>query len=126
MTMIISIAAGGALGAVLRHLWGALCLSLLGTSFPWGTLSVNIIGSLFMGLFVSYFALHWSPPPEFRAFLMVGLLGAFTTFSAFSLDVVNLWEKGAFMMALGYMMASVILSIAALAGGLILGRAFFS
>mgnify|MGYP001328986372 CR=1 FL=1 len=122
MNMILSIAAGGAIGAVLRHFAGSLALSVAGSSFPWGTLSVNIIGSFFMGALISYFASIWTPPPELRAFLTVGLLGAFTTFSTFSLDVVTLWERGQAVMALGYIAASVLLSITALFAGMMLVR----
>jgi CrcB protein len=122
MNMILSIAAGGAIGAVLRHFSGSLALLLTGSSFPWGTLGVNIIGSFFMGALISYFASIWTPPPELRAFLTVGLLGAFTTFSTFSLDVVTLWERGQTALAFGYIAASVLLSITALFAGMMLIR----
>lgn len=122
MNLIVSIAAGGALGAVLRHLVGVLSLHMLGTSFPWGTLTVNILGSFVMGLLVSSFAHYWQPPQELRAFLTVGLLGAFTTFSTFSLDVMTLWERGEAFAALGYSVASVFLSVLALMAGMFLIR----
>lgn len=118
MTMILSIAAGGALGAVMRHSAGAAALRLFGPDFPWGTLAVNIIGSFVMGALVALFALAWQPGAEMKAFLTVGLLGGFTTFSAFSLDAVLLWERGQMLHALLYVGASVAVSILALAAGL--------
>jgi len=122
MNLVIAIAAGGAIGAVLRHYAGLLVLSLIGFSFPWGTLGVNVIGSFFMGVLITYFAEVWNPSAEIRAFLTVGLLGAFTTFSAFSLDFVNLWQRGDVISAMGYVLVSVILSILALFAGMFLVR----
>jgi len=120
MNMILAIAAGGAIGAVLRHLFGAGTALILGTNFPWSTLSVNIIGSFLMGALVTYFALSFNPSQELRAFLTIGLLGAFTTFSAFSLDAFQLWERGAITEMIGYILGSVLLSIGGLALGIIL------
>lgn len=122
MNMILAIAAGGALGAVLRHYVGLVTLSVAGNNFPWGTLGVNVIGSFAMGVLITYFAISWNPSPEIRGFLTVGLLGAFTTFSTFSLDVATLWERGAALAAMGYIMASVVLSIAALFAGMLIIR----
>jgi len=122
MNMILAIAAGGALGAVLRHYVGSLMLSLTGMTFPWGTLSVNVIGSFLMGALITYFANVWNPSSEIRGFLTVGLLGAFTTFSTFSLDAVTLYERGATLAAMGYILASVVLSISALFAGMALLR----
>lgn len=124
--MVLAIATGGAIGAVLRHFIGMLSLHLMGANFPWGTLSVNVLGSFIMGVLITYFALMWNPPQEIRAFLTVGLLGAFTTFSTFSLDVVTLWERGASMAATGYIMASVMFSILALMAGMTFVRAILS
>ena len=122
MNMMLAIAAGGALGAVLRHLVGMFASNVAGTDFPWATLSVNVIGSFIMGALVTYFALMWNPSQEVRAFLTVGLLGGFTTFSTFSLDVMALWERGASMAAMGYIMASIMLSIFALSAGMMIIR----
>lgn len=122
MNMILAIAVGGAFGAVLRHYVGLVMLSVAGSNFPWGTLSVNVIGSFAMGVLITYFAESWNPSPEMRGFLTVGLLGAFTTFSTFSLDVAILWERGAALLAMGYIMASVVLSIAALFAGMLIIR----
>lgn len=126
MNIVLAIAAGGAIGAVLRHFVGMISLCLMGSNFPWGTITVNVLGSLIMGMLITYFVLHWNPPQEIRAFLTVGLLGAFTTFSTFSLDTVTLWERGASMAAAGYIMASVILSILALMLGMIIIRGALS
>jgi CrcB protein len=126
MNMILAIASGGAIGAVLRHFFGVLALHLGGSHFPWGTLGVNIIGSFLMGVLVALFALHWNPPQEIRAFLTVGMLGAFTTFSTFSLDVMTLWERGDVMTTAAYITASVTLSIAALFTGMMIMRQVFA
>jgi len=122
MNMILAIAAGGALGAVLRHFVGLFALRHMGSDFPWGTLSVNVIGSFLMGALIAWFAHSWNPPAELRGFLTVGMLGAFTTFSTFSLDTVTLWERGATMASMGYVLASVVLSIGALFAGMMLLR----
>ncbi|EBA10818.1 fluoride efflux transporter CrcB [Roseobacter sp. CCS2] len=114
MTPVISVALGGALGAVLRYLVG------LAVAFPMGTLAVNVIGSFAIGLVWVLLAArglqHWLP------FVMTGLLGGFTTFSAFSLDTMRLVEAGRVTAAGGYILASVILSIFACAAGLWLAR----
>lgn len=126
MSMVLAIASGGAIGAVLRHYFGLLAMHVAGTNFPWGTLGVNIIGSFLMGVLVSLFAHYWNPSQEIRAFLTVGVLGAFTTFSTFSLDVMTLWERGAIYAAAGYVLVSVILSIAALLAGMLIIRQVFA
>ncbi len=115
--MIAAIAAGGAVGAVGRHLVNGLAASLFGLGFPAGTLIVNVSGSFVMGVLVELGALAWSPSPELRALLVTGLLGAFTTFSTFSLDLVTLFERKAHLAAGLYFVGSIVLSI----GGLVLG-----
>lgn len=122
MKIIAAIAIGGAVGAVARHLVGAQMLRLLGTGFPWGTLTVNVVGSFAMGALVELMALRWSVGPELRAFMTVGVLGAFTTFSTFSLDVAVLGERGEVLPAALYVLLSVGLSISALFFGLWLFR----
>lgn len=122
MYMVLAIASGGAIGAVLRHFVGSAILHFGGSSFPWGTLSVNVLGSFIMGSLIAYFAHTGNPSPEVRGFLTVGLLGAFTTFSTFSLDVATLWERGASLAAMGYIMASIIVSIMALFAGMAIIR----
>ncbi len=118
-SVLLAIALGGALGALGRHFVGSLMLHLLGTNFPWGTLAVNIVGSFVMGALVETMALAWSPSQELRALLTVGFLGAFTTFSTFSLDFYVVLQRGEIGLASIYLLASVSLSI----GGLIAGLA---
>ena len=122
MKIVLAIALGGALGAVGRHFVGSQLLRLLGSEFPWGTLTVNVVGSMVMGALVELMALKIQVSPEVRAFLTVGLLGGFTTFSAFSLDVVVLWGRGAAGLALAYVLVSLIASVGGLFVGLWLVR----
>lgn len=123
MKMILAIAAGGAFGAVVRHLVMMQIAAWLGHAFPWGTLTVNVVGSFAMGVLVEAAALFWSPGLELRAFLTVGVLGALTTFSTFSLDVAVLYERGAIAAVGGYVLVSVVLSIGALFLGMAAIRA---
>lgn len=122
MTAILSIAAGGALGAVARHLTNVGAATLFGFSFPWGTLIVNILGSFLMGLLVGLFAHVWPAPQALKQFLTVGFLGGFTTFSSFSLDVATMYERGEVLLGAGYVAGSVLLSISALFIGLYIAR----
>ncbi|MHA6326160.1 fluoride efflux transporter CrcB [Roseivivax sp. CAU 1753] len=117
---LIQVALGGALGAMARYLAGIAAVRALGHGFPWGTLSVNVLGSFAMGIIVVGLA-HLGGN-RLSPFLMTGLLGGFTTFSAFSLDAVSLYERGAPAQAAAYVAASVILSLSALVLGLILAR----
>lgn len=126
MKMLAWVAAGGAAGAVARYLAMAGTARLVGMSFPWATLLVNVLGSLVLGVLVEVFALKWSVSEGVRGLLVVGLLGAFTTFSTFSLDVALLYERGELMAAAAYVVASVILSIGALFVGLALVRWAFA
>ena len=116
---------GAGFGGLLRHGVNTGCARFCGTAFPWGTLTVNIVGSLLMGLIIGWLTFRaeagWSQP--LRLFLTTGILGGFTTFSAFSLDAVLLWERGETALAAGYAVGSVLLSIAALAAGLAVVRA---
>lgn len=113
MKTIAAIALGGALGAVARHFANAGVTAWLKAPFPWGIMAVNIVGCFVMGALVAVFAGAWSPSQEMRAFLAVGVLGGFTTFSAFSLDFMNLWTGGDIRGAFLYAMASVALSLLA-------------
>lgn len=122
MKLILAVAAGGALGAVGRYLVMIQVGHWLGSGFPFATLVVNVIGSFGLGLLVEASALAWSPAPELRALLVVGVLGAFTTFSTFSMDVGLLVERGALALAAAYILASVALSIAGFFAGLYLVR----
>lgn len=126
MKLILFIAVGGALGAVLRHAVGVQLLRWLGSGFPFSTLAVNIIGSFTLGALVEVMALRWQVGIETRAFLTVGLIGAFTTFSAFSLDVVLLYERGAFLSMAFYLAASITLSVFGLVAGLHVFRAILA
>ena len=85
---------GGGVGAALRHGVNSAAARLLGTHFPFGTLTVNVVGSLVMGLMAAWFAFEGSPSQHWRLFLTTGMLGGFTTFSTFSLDTALLYERG--------------------------------
>jgi len=124
MKLVLLAAAGGALGAASRYLVGIGAGRLMGHGFPWGTLTVNILGSLAMGVLIGAWALRYNAPQEVRVFLATGLLGGFTTFSAFSLDFVTLFERKEYGTALTYLMGSVGLSLLALFIGLYLSREF--
>lgn len=126
MNAILAIAAGGALGAILRHGANISAVKLMGHGFPYGTLAVNVVGSFAMGLCIAIFAQYWQPSESMRYFLITGFLGAFTTFSTFSLDFANLWERGAYLHSALYLGGSVILSIAGLFAAMALVRAFAS
>ncbi len=124
MGTLILVMAGGAVGAGARHLVGRASLSLFGPGYPWGTLAVNIVGSLAMGVLAGMLARGLVAGGEAARLLIgVGLLGGFTTFSAFSLDAVLMAERGGWIAALPYILASVIGSIVALVAGLQLVRA---
>lgn len=123
MANLLIVALGGAVGASLRHLVNLASLRAFGPNFPWGTLTVNILGSFVMGVFVEWLIRRSGASNELRLLIATGLLGGFTTFSAFSLDVAVLWERGAALTASIYVVASVLLSIAALFAGLALARA---
>lgn len=124
MYHLLIVAAGGAIGAASRHLFGLAALRLVGPTFPWGTLGVNIVGSFLMGALIEFLARRTGISPEVRLFVATGILGGFTTFSAFSLDVAVLWERGAHAAAAGYVAASIAGAIAALFAGLMIVRSF--
>ena len=114
---------GGGLGAALRHGVNLLSARLFGTNIPWHTFFENVSGSLAMGLLVGYFALKADPTSQtWRLFLTTGILGGYTTFSAFSLDAMLLYERGAIGQAAAYVIGSVVLGIAGLVAGLALVR----
>lgn len=123
MIPILLVALGGALGSLARYGVNVWTARAFGPAFPWGTLTVNVAGGFVMGLIAALLALRGGEAGEARLFLMTGVLGGFTTFSAFSLDAVTLWERGEAGVALMYVAASVSLSVAALVAGLALGRA---
>jgi len=111
------IGVGGALGAMLRYVVVLASSRVFGVGFPYGTMTVNIVGSIIMGMVVAHTMHEASLSDEMRALIITGFLGGFTTFSAFSLDVVSLFERGDNMAVVGYIMGSIILSVV----GLMLG-----
>ena len=122
MKTVMAIALGGALGAVARHFILQWSVVALGNGFPWGTLTVNVVGCFALGVVVEVMALVWSPAAEWRAFMTAGVLGAFTTFSAFALDISILHERGEMLQAILYVTVSVAGSIAAILAGMSLTR----
>jgi CrcB protein len=122
MSELLAVAAGGVTGAVARYLVYIAVGYLLGMSFPYATLIVNVVGSFVMGVLVESMALVWNTSTEMRLFLTTGILGAFTTFSSFSLDFVVLYERRAFALCALYTIASFVLSVGALFAGLHLVR----
>lgn len=115
---------GGAIGAVSRYLTGLAAIRVMGPGFPWGTLTVNIVGSFLMGGLVVTLA-HLGGN-RFAPLLMTGFLGGFTTFSAFSLDAVSLYERGAVTLAMAYVALSVVVSLLALMAGLLAARGIWA
>jgi CrcB protein len=115
-SLIIFVGAG--FGGVLRHVLNAWIMRLVGLDFPVGILAINVIGSTAMGLIAGWFAFKGQAPHDVRLFLTTGVLGGFTTFSAFSLDAAVLYERGQLGLALLYVTASVALSITGLFAGM--------
>ncbi|MCW5697118.1 MAG: fluoride efflux transporter CrcB [Bauldia sp.] len=114
---------GAGIGGAMRHGVNLGAARWLGVAFPSGTLIVNVVGGLAMGIVAAWFMAHGGASQHWRLFLTTGILGGFTTFSAFSLDAVALYERGAIGLAVLYVAASVVGAIAALAIGLAIGRA---
>jgi fluoride exporter len=115
---------GGGVGAALRHGVNVSAGRLLGTAFPYATIFENVSGSLVMGLLAAYFAFKGDASQHWRLFLTTGILGGYTTFSAYSLDVALLYERGEIGMATFYAIASVVLSVGGLFAGFALVRHF--
>lgn len=126
MSSLLYVALGGAIGACSRHLLGQALMRLSSGGFPYGTFTANIVGSFLMGLLAAWLAARSSADSAARLFLGVGLLGGFTTFSAFSLDAIMMLEKKAYGPFISYVGGSVALSLAALLLGLILARKIFA
>jgi CrcB protein len=124
MSHYLIIALGSALGGALRHAVNVGAARLLGTSWPYGTFTVNIVGSFVIGLIAGYFALKGHASQAWLLFLTTGILGGFTTFSAFSLDVVVLFERGRLDATVAYILGSVALSVGGLFLALALVRRF--
>jgi fluoride exporter len=122
MRLVFYAAAGGAIGTVARHLANVGFGRWLGAGFPWSTLFVNVVGGFLMGAVIEALALRFDGSLELRTFIATGILGGFTTFSAFSMDAVLLIQRGETVAAVVYIGASVVLSILALLAGLWLTR----
>ena len=124
MLSIFLVFVGGGIGAALRHGVNVAAAAWFGTGFPWGTMIVNVVGSFVIGALAAWFAFRgdamWTQP--LRLFLATGILGGFTTFSAFSLDFALLFERGEIGQGIGYVLVSVALSLAAVFAGLFLVR----
>ena len=127
MSKLIFVALGGAAGAVARYLVGVQALRSFGPHWPWGTFAANVLGGFLMGALAGYLAHRGGADQErWRLLLGVGLLGGFTTFSAFSLEAALMVEKRAYGQAFTYAAASVLLSVAALFAGLLIARRAFA
>jgi CrcB protein len=122
---ILLVFLGAGLGGVARHGVNVMSLRVFGTGFPWHTLGVNVVGSLIMGIVVGWLAMRseWPGGGALRLFVATGVLGGFTTFSAFSLDAWLLWERGQGGAAAAYVAGSVAASLAGLGAGLAAMRA---
>ena len=116
-TMLIAIGAGGAIGSACRYLVAGAITNAAGGGWPWGTLAVNVVGGLAIGALAEAFALRWEASPELRGFLLTGILGGFTTFSAFSLETMAMLERQAWLPAVAYVAASVAASLLAAFAG---------
>ncbi|MGH6874677.1 MAG: fluoride efflux transporter CrcB [Aestuariivirgaceae bacterium] len=122
MNAYLSVFVGAGIGGALRHgvnIWSA---KLLGNGFPYGTLIVNIVGSFIMGVLAEWFALRFDPGQAWRLFLTTGILGGYTTFSAFSLDAALMIERNEYLLAGVYVLTSVVASVAGLFLGLLMVR----
>ncbi len=126
MSSVLYVALGGALGASGRYLLGLATLRIFGAGFPMGTLAVNVIGSALMGILLGYLNSKGSENESLRLFIGVGLLGGFTTFSAFSLESIFMLERKAYGAFVSYIGLSVGLSLLALLAGLWLARGIYS
>ena len=122
MAPLLQVALGGAIGASARYLTGIAMVRLLGRGFPWGTMTVNFIGSFLMGALVVILA--EKSGNRFAPLLMTGVLGGFTTFSAFSLDAISLYERGQFGLVAFYIFGTLVLALGGIALGLTVARGF--
>ncbi|ANM10737.1 MULTISPECIES: fluoride efflux transporter CrcB [unclassified Rhizobium] len=123
MIQALLVAVGGAIGSLLRYYVGQWTLRTMGPAFPWGTLAVNVVGCFVIGVFAELIARRFNASVELRLLLITGFLGGFTTFSAFSLDAISLFERGQAVAGGLYIVASVGLSMAAVMAGLAVMRA---
>ncbi|KAA3509857.1 fluoride efflux transporter CrcB [Agrobacterium rosae] len=125
MLNIALVAIGGAIGSIARYLVGVWSVRLAGPNFPWGTLTVNVVGAFLIGLTVEVIARRFDASSEMRVLLVTGVIGGFTTWSSFTLDAVVLFERGEIGLSALYLGASLLVSFAAIFAGLALGRALF-
>ncbi|MGV4795701.1 fluoride efflux transporter CrcB [Rhizobium sp. F40D2] len=123
MIQALLVAVGGAIGSLVRYYVSQWTLRLMGPAFPWGTLAVNVVGCFVIGVFAELIARRFNASVELRLLLITGFLGGFTTFSAFSLDAISLFERGEAVAGGIYIVASVGLSMAAVMSGLAVIRA---
>ena len=114
MSMVFAVACGGAIGAMGRYFISNYFQTVAGNTFPLGTLTVNVLGCAILGALFAALSSIWAPSQEIRAFLTVGMMGAFTTFSAFSLEVVLMIERAQWVLAGTYIIASVVLCVGVL------------
>jgi CrcB protein len=121
---LLQVALGGAIGASARYMTNVAVMRLIGPGFPWGTVVANVVGSCLMGMLVVVLANK--DATRLAPFLMTGVLGGFTTFSAFSLDALTLFERGQTTLAAAYVIGSVVLSLAAIVAGITLMRGAFA
>ena len=126
MRLLMLATIGGALGSAARHLVNIGMARAFGANYPWSTLTVNVVGSFLMGFLVDLILRRFGGSPELRTFFATGILGGFTTFSAFTLDISTLIGRGDSTAAIGYIVASVAISLAALYAGLALSRALIA
>lgn len=122
MLQFILVAVGGAVGSLLRYYIGLSAVRVAGPNFPWGTLTVNIVGCFLIGLIAEMITLKYGEAVPLRLLLITGFLGGFTTFSAFSLDTIVLMENGNVAGAIVYVVSSVGVSLVAVLAGLALAR----
>lgn len=125
MLNILLVAVGGAIGSVARYLVGLGATRLAGPNFPFGTLTVNIAGAFAIGFLVEMIARRFDASAEMRVFIVTGILGGFTTWSSFTLDTMVLFERGEIGLSALYLLASLLVSFAAVFAGLAMGRALF-
>lgn len=121
---LLQVALGGAIGASARYMTNVAAMRLIGPGFPWGTVAVNVAGSFLMGVMVVVLAHR--DGMRLAPFLMTGVLGGFTTFSAFSLDALTIWERGQTTIATAYVAGSIVLSLAAIVAGMSFTRWAFA
>ncbi len=120
---------GGGLGSVARYLTTLAALSLFGPAFPWGTFAVNVVGSTLMGFLTAWIVARWTPETgatELRVFLTTGIIGGYTTFSAYALDSFVLWERGEVAAAIAYVAGSVVVSFTTLTIAMLATRAWLA